>query len=253
MANPFRALWYTLRDLFDEFFILIVSNLLWLAISLPAFFFAYTFLAAGSVPLAAMAALLGILPAGPATAGLSYLSYRVSDGRAVKVGDFFSGMRTYAQIGWLIVGVWVSGALIIVFNIGFYIGTQGLVGGLLLGLWAYALLSWLALLLYSFPLILLQEQPDPRTMLRNAAVMVLSHPVFTIVTVLLMLLILVLSTILVAPLVLISVALLNLWSMRATRYLIDVDEQRRTAAQARSGQPTPPNDEKGRKGQVRPK
>lgn len=252
MANPFRALWSALRDLFDEFFLLIICNLLWLLISAPLFFVAYVLLSAGGTVLAVVAALLGVLPAGPATAALTAISYRVSDGRAIKLADFFAGMRSHARQGWAVLGAFVAGAILTLFNLSFYLQVSSIFGGLMLGLWIYLLLFWCALLIYSFPLLFLQQRPDLRTMLRNAALMVVTRPIFTLVTLLLMAIILGLSVATVAPFVLIAPALLNLWSTRATRHLIEVAEARRAAQQAKAEAAAPP-EEKGRRGQVRPK
>lgn len=255
MANPFKALWAALRDLFDEFFMLIVCNLIWVLISLPAVFFAYLALLAEAPLIAGAALLLGVLPAGPATAGLTAISYRVSDGRAIKLADFFAGMREFARQGWAVLGLFVAGMLVIFFNIGFYVGVDNTFGGLMLGLWVYLIVFWTAMLVYSFPLLFLQQRPDLRSMARNAALMVVGRPVFTIATLLLMAVVLVVSMLLVAPFVLIGPALLNLWSVRATRHLIEVAEARRAAAEAAAGAAgaAPPPEEKGRKGQVRPK
>jgi uncharacterized membrane protein YesL len=252
MANPFRALWAALRDLFDEFFMLIVCNLIWVAISGPLFFLAYLLLSAGGSIPAAVVALLAVLPAGPATAGLSAVSYRVSDGRAIKVGDFFAGMRSYARQGWVLMGLFVAGVIIILFNLGFYIGISNLLGGLMLGLWIYLLVFWCSMLIYSFPLLFLQEHPDLRMLARNAALMVVGRPIFTFVTLVLMLIVAGLSAFTVVVFLLITPALLNLWSARATRHLIEVAEARRAALANKSAE-VAPIEEKGRKGQVRPK
>jgi len=253
MANPFRVLWSAVRDLFDEFFLLLVCNLIWIALSGPLFYFAYLFLDVGLLGPAALVALLGVLPAGPATAGLSAVSHRVTDGRAIKLADFFGGMRSHARQGWVVMGIFVLGLLLILFNLGFYFGSEGMLGGLMLGLWIYLLLFWCSMLIYSFPLLFLQERPELRTMARNAALMVVTRPVFTIATLLLMLFILGLSAAVVVPLVLISAALLNLWSTRATRHLIELAEARRAAAAEQAATQAPAVEDKGRRGQVRPK
>lgn len=253
MANPFSALWSALRDLFDEFLLLIVCNLLWLLISGPLFFLAYLLLSAGGAVSAALVALLGVLPAGPATAALTAVSYRVSDGRAIKLSDFFAGMRSHARQGWAVLGAFVVGLTLMLFNLSFYLSVNSLFGGLMLGLWLYLLLFWCALLIYSFPLLFLQERPSLRMMLRNAALMVVGRPVFTFVTLVLMAVVLALSVATIAPFVLITLALLNLWSVRATRHLIQVAEARRAADEAKAAQSAALSEEKGRRGQVRPK
>lgn len=229
---------------------LIVASLIWAIISLPLLFFAFLAFSAGSLGIALPVLLLSALPVGPATAGLSYFTYKVSDGRAVKIADFFVGMREYARQGWIIGTAFLAGVAIILFNIGFYGNASGIFGALMLGLWLYLFLFWVSMLIYSFPLVFLQERPEMRTMLRNAVLMVVGKPIFTFLTLVMMLLIFGLSVFLVVPLFVITPAFLNLWSMRVARYLIALDEARRQQADEKAAGPP---EERGRKGQVRPK
>jgi Tfp pilus assembly protein PilX len=61
-----------------------------------------------------------------------------------------------------------------------------------------------------------------------------------------------LSLFLVIPVFLITAALLNLWSVRATTALIEYQRARQEAEEAAAAN-APPAEERGRKGQVRPK
>ncbi len=251
MINPFRALGSSLRDLFDDFMLLIICNLLWALLSLPLWLLAYALLGAGQPFAAAATAMIGVLPAGPATAGLYVIAYRVTDGLASKLGDFFVGVRRHARLGIILTGIGMGGLLVILFNLGFYLSVTNLFGGLMLGLWLYLLIFWLGLQIYAFPLAFLQEQPDLRTIARNAFLMTVGRPIFTILTLLLMGAFFLLSALLIAPLVLFSTAFLTVWATRATRTLIDDARRRREAA---DGTTKPAADEeRGRRGQVRPK
>jgi uncharacterized membrane protein YesL len=250
MINPFRPLGAAMRDLFDEVLLLGGCNLLWCLICLPLLWAAYLALSLGAPVAAACLAMLAVLPAGPATAALTYVAQRVSEGRATKLGEFFGALRRYARASWALLAIWMGGLLIILFDIGFYAGVGNFVGALVLGLWAYLLLMWLALLIYIFPLLIMQEQFSLRQIARNALLMVLGRPIFTLLNLALMLVLLGLATYLVVPVVLIGVALLNIWSLRATRTLIEDAQRRREAA---AGLPTAPAEERGRRGQVRPK
>ena len=250
MLNPFRPLGNALRDMFDEFLIVIVCNVLWCLFSLPLFWVAYTLLGFGSPIIATIVALLAVLPAGPATAGLYYVMHRVFEARAIKVSDFFVGLRQFARQGWVVFGIWVIGLLFILFDLGFYSQSSGALAAIILGIWIYALLLWLAMMLYAFPLVFMQEQPDLRLVARNAALMTIGRPVFTLITLLLMLVITIFSVALILPFLLITVALLSLWSFRVTRTVVDDAQRRRNEAEG-VNQPAP--EEKGRKGQVRPK
>ncbi len=250
MLNPLRALGKALRDLFDDFLLLTICNLLWAAIALPLWWVALLPLVNGAWLLAFAIALVGVLPAGPATAGLFYVAHKVADGRAAKIGDFFRGMRQYARPGWAIVGIATASFILISYNLSFYTGVNNLFGAIMLGLWLYGLIFWLGLLLYAPALVFLQEQPDLRLVARNAFLMALGRPVFTFLTIVLMLAVVLLSAFLVVAPFLLTAALLALWSISAARQLIDDARRRREAAE---GAGAAPPEERGRKGQVRPK
>jgi uncharacterized membrane protein YesL len=250
MINPFRPLWASLRDVFDEFMLLMGCNLIWCLLSLPLFWVSYVFFQTGANIPGAVAAMAGVLPAGPATAAMAYVANRVSEGRATKVAEYFGAMRSYARQGWIILGIWMVGLLVIVFDIGFYSGMGNMFGALILGLWLYLLVTWLALLIYLFPLMAMQEEFDLRAIARSSALMVVGRPIYTVITLALMLFILGLGSLALLPTLLITVGFLNVWSVRATRALIDDARRRREEAEAKT---TPAPEEKGRKGQVRPK
>jgi uncharacterized membrane protein YesL len=250
MLNPFRALGKALRDLFDDFLPLTVANLLWVLFSLPLWWAALGLLLQGVWLLAAVFAMVGVLPAGPATAGLFYIAYKVADGRAVKLGDFFTGMRQYARPGWAVVAVATGSFMLIVYNIGFYLSVTNLFGGVMLGLWLYALIFWIGLLIYAPALIFLQDAPSLRLVARNAFLMALGRPIYTFLTIVLMVALVVLSVVLIVPVFLFTIALLALWSLGATRTVVDEARRRREAAELVTA---PPSEERGRKGQVRPK
>ncbi|NTU83030.1 MAG: hypothetical protein HGA45_27290, partial [Chloroflexales bacterium] len=232
MLNPLRALGKALRDLFDDFLLLVVCNIIWSLMCLPIWMFALFLIGAGAWPLAITVALVGVLPAGPATAGLFYVAYRVVDGRASKVADFFAGLRQYARPGWAIIGVATASFLLIGYNLGFYLTVTNLFGAIMLGLWLYGLLFWLGLLLYAPALVFLQEQPDLRMVARNAFLMALGRPIFTFVSLVLAVALLVLSLYLVVPPFLITAALFALWSVHATRQLIEDARRRREGTES---------------------
>lgn len=250
MLNPFRALGKAVRDLFDDFLLLSICNLLWAVLALPLWWLATGLLLSGAWLLAGAVALLGVLPAGPATAGLFYVAHRVADGRAAKVADFFTGLRQYARPGWAIVGVATLVFILIAYNLSFYLGVTNLFGGVMLGLWLYALIVLLGLLIYAPALVYLQEEPNLRQVARNAFLMVLGRPIFTFLTLVLMVALTLLSAFLIVPTFLITVAFLAIWAVSATRQLIDDARRRREAAEATAAAPS---EERGRKGQVRPK
>jgi uncharacterized membrane protein YesL len=247
MPRAFRVFWSAIRDFFDEFLFLSACNLIWVALCVPLLGFAF-FVVTDAPVLASAAALLAVLPMGPASVGLAAVAHRISDGRTASFGVFFEAMRRYARPAWIITGIWMVGMLIILFNLTFYNQVDNLFGAVFYGIWLYILIVWLALQIYLFPLLMLQEKPSLRLLVRNGAVLCLGRPVFTLTTLVLMIAIMALSLIVVVPLVLVTIALFAVWGMWATKSLIEADRLKAEAAS-----PAPVVEEKGRRGQVRPK
>jgi uncharacterized membrane protein YesL len=246
--NIFRTFWKSVKDLFDELFALGLANILWLIINAPVFIVALVF--ASNLIALLLILLIGVVTIGPATAGLYTIAERVADGRTSSWRHFFQGMREYAKLSWKVYGLWMFGLVLILFNLLFYNRTGNTIGSLISVLFIYAGLVWLGLLIYIGPLMLLQTDKRVRTIARNAALMTFGRPVFTAVTLILMLIVVVVSYILrILPLI-ITFAFLALWGFRATATLIAEAEARRAAGeQTATQQPAT----KGRGGQIRPR
>ncbi|WP_097653810.1 hypothetical protein [Candidatus Chloroploca asiatica] len=251
MSNPFRAFGSAVRDFFDEIVVLTVCNLIWALLCLPTWIFANFLLGEGEPLLAGLTVLAGILPTGPATAGLSFVAYRVVDGRAVKLNEYFEGMRRYARTGWIMAAIWLTGFVTIIFNLNFY-GGESIFSVLMVVFWFYMLLFWLATLIYAPALVHLQEEPTLRVLVRNTFLMVMGRPIYTLVTLVLMGLFFGLSLVLIIVPLMLTFSFFAVWGARATKQLVDEARRRREEA---TGGPTAVSEgeERGRKGQVRPK
>lgn len=249
MLNPLTALGRSLRDLFDDFFLIICCNLIWFCATAPLWAVALFMFVDGQFWLAALVTMLGTLPAGPLTMGLVAVAWRLADGRVSGFRDFFGAVWQHARAGWILFGSWMLGFLLILFNLIYYGTLPGWVGVILTTIAIYILLFWLSLLIYAPALFLLQEVPTPRTIIRSSTLMILGRPIFTLLTLAMMGLILLISFYLVAPLALLTVGWLALWGMQATRQQIADAERRKQEASAA----TLPPEERGRRGQVRPK
>lgn len=252
--NPFVIFWRSVKDLFDELFALIAANLLWVLCSFPLFGFAF-FLAINGAPIpAAIAALVGVLPFGPATAGLFAMAQRVTEGRVASWQVFFEGFRQYRTVSWQIYGIWMFGLLAILINLWFYLQLGSILGVFLTVLFVYILAVWWTLLIYLGPLIIIQQEKRLRLIMRNALVMSLGRPLFTLFSGLMMLIIIGLSIWLFILPLLITFALLALWGTRATNALIADAEARRLAREEQQANATVVKlTEKGRGGQIRPR
>jgi len=187
MADAWQVFRKTLSDLGDEIALLVAANLLWLALNLL------------------------LVTGPPATAGLLVLTHRLACGESGGLADFFDGFRRYLWRSWL----WA-----IVAGTGFFItgGDVVLIGHLssvdyvilIQGFFLVLLCLWAFLLLYAFPLILEQEQPSLRLALRNALVMCATNRGFSVTLFGLALAAALLSSLLVAPWGVVTVAFLAL-------------------------------------------
>ena len=247
----FSTFWQSVKDLFDELFSLMGVNLIWLLISAPLMVIAGLLINAGLSGPGLVVALLGVLPMAPATAGLYTVVQRVAEGRVISWRLFFEGFREYSRLSWRVYGVWTLGLLIILFNLRFYNQMASGLGSFLSVLFLYFLLIWFALLIYIGPLMLLQTDKRIRVIARNAFLMALGRPIFTLVTLILMGVIVAISISLpILPIVL-TFSFLALWSFRATTRLIADGEARRAAKSEQAASASV--HEKGRGGQVRPR
>lgn len=252
----FQVFWRSIKDLFDELFLLILTNLVWCVISLPLLGLA-GFASFQGFPLpATILAVLAVLPLGPATAGMYTIAQRVNEGRTGNLGQFFAGMREYAKLSWQIYGIWMVGFVAIVFNLAFYNQLGSAVGAVLQVVFLYLFVIWFALLVYLGPLMLLQTDKRLRVIARNAALMAFGRPIFTLVTLVLMVLLIVVSLIpgvFIIPL-LILFAFLSVWSFRATTKLIaDAEERLRLEEEKATAGQIKYSTDKGRSGQIKPR
>ncbi len=159
------------------------------------------------------------------------------------------------MISWQVYGLWALGLALLLINIQFYLQLNSTIGSFLTILFLYLLAIWFALLIYIGPLMLLQTDKRLRVIARNAFLMVLGRPIFTVLTLVMMTVIIVASAVLRLPPFLFTFAFLALWSLRATMALIADAEARRLARDeaAAKAAGNRANAEKGRGGQIRPR
>ena len=250
--NPFVLLWRSGRDVFDELFLMMGVNIVWLVMCGPLFALALFFASSGQPVIALLLCLLNILPFGPATAALFAVAERVTEGRSASMRLFFESMRTYARDSWKLYGMWIVGLVGLAVNLWFYPQLSPGLGAFITVLFLYLSLIWVALLIYLGPLLVLQPDRRIRLMWRNAAVMAFGRPFFTLITAVLMAIILVVSIWVFLIALLLTFAFLAVWGMRVTQAVIAASEARREARQAKASSSSN-DDERGPRGQVRPR
>jgi uncharacterized membrane protein YesL len=197
--------------------------------------------------------LIGVLPFGPANAGLYAVAERVTDGRTASWRDFFEGVRKYAKLSWKVYGLWTLGLVLIIVNLQFYQQMEAPIGAFLNILFLYFGLVWFGLLIYIGPLMVIQTDKRIRTIGRNAGLMTFGRPIFTLVTLFLMAVILFASIWLTILAIIATFAFLAVWSFRATLTLIAEGEERRAAQAEKAAPQQPVATGKGRGGQIRPR
>lgn len=252
--NIFRTFWLSIKDLFDELFLLAIVNLIWVLINAPLSIIAWTLISGGALVAGVVVVLLAVLPMAPTTVGLYTVARRVTEGRATSWRAFFDGAREHMALSWRVYGLWAIGLVLILFNLQFYNQIDSSIGAILNILFLYILLVWLALLIYIGPLMLLQADKRLRVIARNAFLMALGRPVFTLITLIMMAAILLVSIWLPILIIALTFAFLALWSFRATTRLIaEADARRAAREQQAAAQDARSAAEKGRGGQVRPR
>jgi len=250
--NIFRTFWKSVRELFDDLFILAIVNILWVLINALALLVIWVAATSGSIGFVGLALLLSVLSFGPSNAGLYAIAERVTDGRTSSWRDFFAGLRANAKLSWQVYGLWMFVLVVFLFNMQFYGLNGSQISAFLTVLFLYLLVVWFGILIYIGPLMLIQTDKRIRVIARNAALMTFGRPLFTLGTLILMAIIFVTSVWLVILLFTITFSFLALWGFRATLTLIAEAEARRNASAERAGQADVPAP-KGRGGQVRPR
>ncbi len=176
--------WRTLVQLHHRGYVFVWANVLWFLLSIP------------------------IITGPAAWAGLVRMSRRGYLEPTTGLDDFWQGFRENLTRG---IGLALLNALIIgvnLSNLWSYANAPGVLAVALRWVWLLVLFFWLALQLYLWPLYYEMKQPTLLGAMRNAALMILLNPLFTLVIMLVAGAVALLSTGLGAPWLLITGGLL---------------------------------------------
>lgn len=176
MKDALRIFWQALKEMWDELFILMLMNIVTVLLAIP------------------------VVTLPPALAGLWSVANRIANGTASGWSDYWDGFRRYFWKTWKLALLNLLVTTVLVSNIWFY-GQKNLPfaldASIKIGIRAFFTMALGLWLLYQmYPLAMLLEQKDQRlkTALRNAALVYLTKPVFTIVLGLLLLIVAAIST-----------------------------------------------------------
>ncbi len=181
MRDNLGVLWEAMKNFWDELFLLMLMNVVTVLLSVP------------------------VLTFPPALAGLWNVANRAARGRAIHWRDYWDGLRRYAWLAWRLALLNLLVTLVLLTNLRFY--TPGIAPFDLhptLSVWIRGVvlcLLFLWSLVQIYPLALLLEQEDRRlrVALRNAGVLFVTNPLFTLAVGLLLLVAAVVSTVLILP------------------------------------------------------
>ena len=203
MRHVLRIFWESVKDTWDELFILLLMNLVTVLAIVPVVTFP------------------------PALAGLWNVANRVSKGRSVSWSDYGEGFRRYFWKSWGLALVNILVGLLLYSNFRFYDpATIPFDISPLVSLWIRDLflvigLLWIVAQMYPLALLVEQEDQRLRVAFRNMAVLSITSPGFTILLALLLLVFIVVSTAVPMLWFLISVALIAVVCNKAVVHLLE--------------------------------
>lgn len=206
--RAFRIFARGVVDFYDEMYLLIGVNLVWTFLSAiisiivfvpldvlvarfigPSFIFdvAWRFVENLGIadvlgPLAIPVVLVPLMLApNPATAGVYYVTHRIARERRVYFSDFIQGMRRYFFRSLLLLLANLLLFALLLTNLLFYLYNPWQLTILRYAalMWAYGLLLWVEMQLYALPLLMEQDNKSILIVLRNAALLVMSDPLYT--------------------------------------------------------------------------
>lgn len=200
MRRAFQITWWSLRDTYEELFILVGANLLTLVLFVP------------------------IVTGPPALAGLHYLGFHIANEKRIEFSIFWEGFRENFLDSWKLAGLNILVFGILGLDIWFYLNQVqgawrllGFVGG-------WALLIWTIAQLYTFPLLVRQEERKFFPLLRNAILLTLAYPAFSLMATVLLLLLLALSLVFPLLFVLLGLSFAAVMGAHALRQGIEMVE-----------------------------
>jgi hypothetical protein len=231
MLDALRVAWQSLKDLWEEFILLILMNIVWSLVALlalaPLLLLGGTDFALG---LALSFALFWLLPI--VTGAICFVTNQVVHGNAIGWGTFAKGLRRYWLKSLIVTLIGLVVLILIAINVQFYAVTlQGAWTNFAVSIWAITGIYWLLVQIYWFPMLLELENEKVLVSLRNALALPFVSPGFSLTILLVLIILAILCIVLTVPLVLFMAALLLLIANRATRSRIEMIQRKREGRQ----------------------
>ena len=216
MKEALRVYWWSIRNAYEELFTIAAINLAWWGIgsALPT---GASYL---ELPWLVVVLLLVLVP--PPTAGVYYCANRMAHDKPVSFALFWEGTKKYLVKSWLAAWLGLLVAIVLMANIWFYGRFEGSWAIWVQALFVSMLLYWGTALVYFFPMLLELREEKQRLLLalRNAVVLVVTNPLFSLLLVVLLVSTVVLSAVLVLPAVFLVTGIVALIANRAVVQLL---------------------------------
>jgi hypothetical protein len=208
MKHVFRVVWAAIKDFWDELFLLVLMNIVTVLLIIPVVTFP------------------------PALAGLWNASNIVAQGKTIHWSDYFAGFRRYFWKAWLLALLNILMAVIVATNIWFYnpdvapFEISPTLSAWIAGVFVAIGVLWTALQMYIWAVLLEQEDQRLRLALRNAAILFIANPGFTIVLFVLLLAVAVASWLVMMPWILFTLAFFGVVCNKVVIHLLEPFRER---------------------------
>jgi len=197
MPKALSVFWSSLGTYYSELFPFAGMNLLWFVFSLPVWGIVTLALAAGGsifpgLTIFAQPTSLGIylfwfillfslIAPNPASAGICYYANQVTHHRLVEFGLFWTGLRLFLRKSLLLFAISLLGLMLVLFNLTFYLSVPNDYVRLISVLFLYFLYFWLSMQFYLLPLLIEYPTRSLWVLLKNAALVALDNPGYTLI------------------------------------------------------------------------
>jgi hypothetical protein len=217
MADALFIAWRSLKEVWEDFLLLVALNVVWALTVAPPFVPLFVLTNVDFLIVLVLSFLLA-LPLPIVSGGLCYVTNQISRGKVVGWGTFATGIRHYWAKSLLVALINLIVLILIAANVWFY-GTilEGAWTNLALSAWLILGAYWLLVQVFWFPMILELKSEKVFVALRNALGMVIITPGFSITLLVILVAIVVLSVVLTVPALLIMASLVLLIANHATR------------------------------------
>ena len=205
MATAWLVFLASFRLTFQRIGLLLTTNILWWLLTLP------------------------LITWPPATAGLFHVVRRLTnldESEQTTWRHFFEGFRHYWLKSWQLMVINLAMGFVIIFGFVFYFNqTQSIVRFVAVPVF-YIMLLWVSMQLYLFPLLIEQEDKRIRLVFRNALGLALGNPIFTMVFGLLLVSLILVTSTLTGPILLLLISFVAVAQTLALQEMLTTERQR---------------------------